>query len=61
VNPAVIGAIRESTGSFEGGLLWLAAMGVVAVIGLTAAIRMVESRRRSAEAEASAVATGGAR
>jgi hypothetical protein len=33
----------------------------VAVIGLTAAIRMVERRRRSAEAEASAVATGGAR
>jgi ACS family tartrate transporter-like MFS transporter len=61
VNPAVIGAIRESTGSFEGGLLWLAAMGVVAVVGLTAAIRMVERRRRSAEAEASAVATGGAR
>jgi ACS family tartrate transporter-like MFS transporter len=35
VNPAVIGAIDAKTGSFDGGLLWLAAMAVVAIIALT--------------------------
>jgi ACS family tartrate transporter-like MFS transporter len=34
VNPAVIGAIRESTGDFNGGLLWLAGMSVVAMVAL---------------------------
>ncbi|MBM7024337.1 MFS transporter [Clavibacter sp. DM3] len=63
VNPAVIGAIRESTGSFEGGLLWLAGMAVVAVIGLTVALRIVERRRRADAATAGigAVGSGGAR
>jgi ACS family tartrate transporter-like MFS transporter len=40
VNPAVIGAIKESTGTFQGGLLWLALMGVLAAVALTFAIRL---------------------
>jgi MFS transporter, ACS family, tartrate transporter len=43
VNPVVIGAIRENTGDFDGGLLWLAAMSVVAIIALVI-IRSVGSR-----------------
>lgn len=39
VNPAIIGVIRERSGDFNGGLLWLAAMGVVSMITLTFALK----------------------
>ncbi len=35
VNPWVIGIIRDRTGSFNGGLLWLAAMAVMSTVVLT--------------------------
>jgi MFS family permease len=35
VNPAVIGVINKRTGSFNGGLLWLAAMAAAAIVALT--------------------------
>lgn len=35
VNPAVIGFLKQKTGSFNSGLLWLAAMSVVAMIALS--------------------------
>ncbi|HEY6577267.1 MAG TPA: MFS transporter, partial [Mycobacterium sp.] len=35
VNPAVIGVINKQTGSFNGGLLWLAAMAAAAIVALT--------------------------
>jgi len=40
VNPAVIGAIRESSGDFNGGLLWLAGMAVLAAVVLTIIYRI---------------------
>jgi MFS family permease len=40
VNPAVIGVIRERTGDFNGGLLWLAGMAAVAVVVLTIIYRI---------------------
>jgi MFS transporter, ACS family, tartrate transporter len=46
VNPAVIGAIRESTGDFNGGLLWLAAMSLVAVIALAITLAVWKPARR---------------
>ncbi|MFC6091318.1 MFS transporter [Saccharothrix lopnurensis] len=44
VNPAVIGVIRERTGDFNGGLLWLAAMAVLAALVLTLILRLWGSR-----------------
>jgi MFS family permease len=35
VNPWVIGLIRDSTGSYDGGLFWLAAMAVLSIVALT--------------------------
>jgi MFS transporter, ACS family, tartrate transporter len=48
VNPAVIGAIRESTGDFNGGLLWLAAMSVVAMIALAIILAVWKPTRNDA-------------
>jgi MFS family permease len=48
VNPAVIGAIRESTGDFNGGLLWLAAMSVVAMIALAIILAVWKPTRSEA-------------
>ena len=48
VNPAVIGAIRESTGDFNGGLLWLAAMSVVAMIALAISLAVWKPTRSDA-------------
>jgi ACS family tartrate transporter-like MFS transporter len=48
VNPAVIGAIRESTGDFNGGLLWLAAMSVVAMIALAIILAVWKPTRSDA-------------
>ena len=46
VNPTVIGAIRESTGDFNGGLLWLAAMSLVAMIALAITLAVWKPARR---------------
>ena len=35
VNPWVIGMIRDSTGSFNGGLLWLVGMAVMSIGGVS--------------------------
>jgi ACS family tartrate transporter-like MFS transporter len=35
VNPWVIGLIRDSTGSYDGGLFWLAAMAVLSIVTIT--------------------------
>ncbi|MGP4020642.1 MFS transporter [Saccharopolyspora sp. 5N708] len=48
VNPAVIGAIREKTGDFNGGLLWLAGMSVVSMIALTIILTVWRPTRRTA-------------
>jgi MFS family permease len=58
VNPAVIGSIKESTGTFQGGLLWLAAMGVVAVIALTFAIRLAARQTGGGSAAATGSGSG---
>ena len=47
VNPAVIGVIRAKTGDFNGGLLWLAAMSVVAMIALTIILAVWRPTRRA--------------
>lgn len=44
VNPAVIGVIRERTGDFNGGLLWLAAMAALAALVLALIMRLWGSR-----------------
>ncbi len=36
VNPWVIGRVRDATGSFNGGLLWLAAMASLSIVAVTA-------------------------
>jgi MFS transporter, ACS family, tartrate transporter len=46
VNPAVIGVIRERTGDFDGGLLWLAGMAVLAMVVLTVIVRVWGSAER---------------
>jgi nitrate/nitrite transporter NarK len=48
VNPAVIGVIKQKTGDFNGGLLWLAAMSVVAMIALTIILAVWRPTRRAA-------------
>jgi MFS transporter, ACS family, tartrate transporter len=56
VNPAVIGVIRETTGDFDGGLLWLAGMAVLAAAVLTVIVRLwgsTEQRVTAAAVEAS--------
>ena len=40
VNPWVIGLIRDTTGSFDGGLVWLAAMAVMSIIAVTAILSL---------------------
>jgi ACS family tartrate transporter-like MFS transporter len=50
VNPAVIGAIRESTGDFNGGLLWLAGMSVVAMVALAIILPVGKPTRSDAAA-----------
>jgi ACS family tartrate transporter-like MFS transporter len=50
VNPAVIGAIRESTGNFNGGLLWLAGMSVVAMVALAIILAVWKPTRGDAAA-----------
>ena len=47
VNPAVIGVIKQKTGDFNGGLLWLAAMSVVAMIALTIILAVWRPTRRA--------------
>ncbi|AIJ24062.1 hypothetical protein [Amycolatopsis methanolica] len=46
VNPAVIGVIKERTGEFNGGLLWLALMGALAIVVLTVIVRLWGSAER---------------
>ncbi|GAB3562772.1 MFS transporter [Amycolatopsis endophytica] len=52
VNPAVIGVIRDRTGDFNGGLLWLALMGVLAIVVLTVIVRLWGSAERRVTAAA---------
>ena len=40
VNPAVIGEIKQHTGDFGGGLLWLAAMALLAMVALGIVLRV---------------------
>ena len=47
VNPAAIGVIKQKTGDFNGGLLWLAAMSVVAMIALTIILAVWRPTRRA--------------
>ncbi|MFI5606409.1 MFS transporter [Amycolatopsis sp. NPDC051903] len=47
VNPAVIGAIDAKTGSFDGGLLWLAAMAVVAILAVTVILLVWRPQRHA--------------
>ncbi|MCP2169732.1 MFS transporter [Goodfellowiella coeruleoviolacea] len=58
VNPAVIGAIRESTGDFNGGLFWLAGMAVVAVVALAVIYRLWGGRTPTPSATSTSTAGG---
>jgi MFS family permease len=52
VNPAVIGLINQRTGSFNGGLLWLAAMAAAAIVALTVVLLVWRPARRQSDATA---------
>lgn len=51
VNPYAIGAIKDATGSFNGGLLWLAVMAVMSFTILLIVIRQPALKGSPAAAE----------